>query len=46
MRYYMTFYEVILVDVLMNQVKLNEDLLRDILKRHGLHKKWSEYVKR
>lgn len=34
------------VDVLMNQVKLNEDLLRDILKRHGLHKKWSEYVKR
>jgi len=34
------------VDLLVNEASLNEDLLKDILKRHGLNKKWKGYVKR
>lgn len=33
------------VDLLMEEAELNNDLLKDILRRYGLYKKWRKYVK-
>lgn len=32
------------IDLLMEETALDKDLLKDILRRHNLHKKWKKYV--